>query len=149
MNNTTSIDFNNILVPIDGSKTSLRAATYAAHIAKLSANSALTLLYVVDMNKETSSLEQVMLGGYIPQELKNKGYDILYKLKNELDTSLKINISIQVGIPTNIIVDTATKDKFNLIVMGSRGLSTLKNILLGSVSQYVLKYAPCPVLIIH
>lgn len=144
-----TINLAKILVPIDGSEPSLCAAKYAAHLAKLSGNSEITLLYVVDMDKEVSSLEQVMMSGYVPQELKNKGYDILYDLKAKLDNSLSINISVQIGEPVDIIVDTAKENDFNLIVMGSRGQSTLKNILLGSVSQYVLKHAPCPVLIVH
>lgn len=146
---TDTINLTKILVPIDGSEPSLCAAKYANHLAQLTKNSEITLLYVVKIDTEISSLEQVMTSGYVPQELKNKGYDILYDLKAKLGNSPNVKISVQIGEPVDIIVDMAKEQDFNLIVMGSRGQSTLKNILLGSVSQYVLKHAHCPVLIIH
>jgi len=46
------------------------------------------------------------------------------------------------------IVKAAEEGKFDLIVMGARGISKVKEILLGSVSDGVVRKAPCPVLII-
>ena len=46
------------------------------------------------------------------------------------------------------ILEIVTKGNFNLVVMGSRGLSKLKGILMGSVSDGVTKNAPCPVLVV-
>ena len=44
------------------------------------------------------------------------------------------------------IADAAAADQIDLIVMGTRGLSGLKHILLGSVAERTLRMAPCPVL---
>jgi len=54
---------------------------------------------------------------------------------------------VQVGEPAEEIVDYARLEQVDLIVMGSRGLSPIKELLLGSVSDKVLRTAPCPVLI--
>ncbi len=151
------ISLQNILVPIDGSEQSFRAANHAAYLASLSkftkTASSMTLLYIVDMNKEVSAFEQVSLGGYIPSELKNKGYDILYDLKNQLFTKaqIPINVVVKVGFPAEVIVEMAQDQDlhFSYIVMGSRGLGKLRSIFLGSVSRYVLQHAPCPVLIVR
>ena len=51
------------------------------------------------------------------------------------------------GDARDIIVDVATEEESDLIVMGSRGLGTLGGILTGSVSSFVLAHAPCPVLL--
>ena len=46
------------------------------------------------------------------------------------------------------IVDYATKNSFELIIMGSRGLSTLKGFVFGSLAHTVLNKSPLPVLLI-
>ena len=48
--------------------------------------------------------------------------------------------------PTDAIVETAKKTKADLIVMGTRGLTGLRHVLLGSVAERTLRLAPCPVL---
>jgi nucleotide-binding universal stress UspA family protein len=46
------------------------------------------------------------------------------------------------------IVRKSEEGKFDLIIMGARGLSTIKKLFIGSVSDGVIKKAPCPVLIV-
>ena len=72
-------EFQHILVPVDGSEPSVRALEKAVYLAE-KCGSQVTLLTVVDMNKEISSFEQVSTDGYVPGELKEKGYQILLKL---------------------------------------------------------------------
>ena len=48
--------------------------------------------------------------------------------------------------PSMGIVETAREEKVDLIVMGTRGLSGIKHVLLGSVAERTLRTAPCPVL---
>ncbi|OUO40736.1 hypothetical protein B5F82_03060 [Megamonas hypermegale] len=107
------------------------------------------LLYVVDLNKEVSDFERVSLSGYVPENIKSKGIEILNKLAKEIPQEIKINTSIEIGFPTEVIVEKAKNENYDIIVMGSRGLGKIKSIFMGSVSQYVLKYAHCPVLIVR
>lgn len=72
-------EFQHILVPVDGSEPSVRALEKAVYLAE-KCGSQVTLLTVVDMNKEINSFEQVSTGGYVPGELKEKGSQILLKL---------------------------------------------------------------------
>lgn len=137
-----------VLVPIDGSKASYKALSHAVYIAKHN-KIELTLLYVVDLNKEVSDFERVSLSGYIPENIKNRGQEILTKLLREIPQEIKTNTIIEIGFPAEIIVEKAKEYNYDIIVMGSRGLGKIKSILMGSVSQYVLKYAHCPVLIVR
>lgn len=52
-------------------------------------------------------------------------------------------------MPSEVIVRDATTHASDLIVMGARGLGMVKRLLLGSVSESVLRHAACPVLIVH
>lgn len=52
-----------------------------------------------------------------------------------------------VGNSRDAIVETAKTEKIDVVVVGSRGLGTLSRLLLGSVSDYVVKHSPCPVLV--
>lgn len=58
-------------------------------------------------------------------------------------------LKCQLGEPGTLIRDLAKDWNADLIVMGRRGLSGLKEVFLGSVSNYILHHAPCSILIIH
>ena len=54
----------------------------------------------------------------------------------------------EVGVPAKVILDFATDNKSDIIIIGSRGLSAVNAMILGSVSQAVLENAKCPVMIV-
>lgn len=139
-------ELQHILVPVDGSEQSKRALEKAVYLA-VKCGSRLTLLTVVDMNKEINSFEQVSTGGYIPGELKEKGYQILLKLMPLIPDSVQSDAVVQIGDPAQNIVAYSEEHDVDLIVIGNRGLSGLKKILLGSVSNYVLLRSHVPILI--
>lgn len=55
----------------------------------------------------------------------------------------------EIGNPAEEIIEVASKEKADLIVMGAKGLGTIDRVLLGSVSMQVLQYANCPVLVVR
>lgn len=73
----------------------------------------------------------------------------LAKLKATEDKSLKISGEIIQGSPRQVIVEEAEKWNADLVVMGSRGLSTWNRLLLGSVSNSVVHHANCSVEIVR
>ena len=137
-----------ILIPIDGSRQSCKALSYAVSLAQ-NKDIALTLLYVAEPQKEISDFERVSLSGYIPDNIKTKGYKLLSELMHEIPPDIKTQILVEIGSASEIIVEKAQTEQFDMIIMGSRGLGKLKSIFMGSVSQYTLQYAHCPVLIIR
>jgi nucleotide-binding universal stress UspA family protein len=51
------------------------------------------------------------------------------------------------GKPGEVIVDMALEEKASMIVMGTRGLGTIRRTIMGSVSDYVVHHAHCPVVV--
>ena len=146
------MDFNKILVPIDGSKQAYDAVQQAVSVAGLY-DATLTVLFVIDLNKEISAFEQVSLGGYIegyvPPELKDGAWKLLTELMHELPREIRAEGAVAVGDPGETIVAKTQEGSFDLIIMGSRGMGTFQRLLMGSVSQYVLQHADCPVMIMR
>ena len=66
------------------------------------------------------------------------------KVRSRLDVSTKLDM----GHPAEKIIQTAENGNFDLIVMGSRGLSGVKKLMFGSVSARVADKATCPVVIV-
>ncbi|RPI81372.1 MAG: universal stress protein, partial [Nitrosopumilales archaeon] len=65
------------------------------------------------------------------------------------EKNVKVKTDVVIGISSVVkeIIEYAEKNKVDMIVMGSRGLSGIKKMLLGSVASGVLIYSHCPVLV--
>ncbi len=59
------------------------------------------------------------------------------------------NVRVEFGIPSQVIVRTAEELDTDLIVLGTRGLSGLEHLLVGSTAERVIRSSPCPVLAVH
>lgn len=146
-----------ILVPIDGSTASIKAAEKAIEIAKLF-NSYVTFVTVVNLPSEDKysyfglnvqtafeSNRKVML-----KELINEETKMLNIIVNDLDVSnLNIEKKVIVGIAYKEIIKLSNNEKFDLIIMGRRGFSNIERFFVGSVTQRVLSEASCPVLVVN
>lgn len=138
---------NNILVPIDGSKESICACKWACTIAQ-GTGATITLLHVVDLNLKMTSFDRVSMSGYVPESIKKQGEDLLAAYHSHMPQELQIKNVLQAGSPHQTIVAVAEEVQPDWIIMGSRGASNLKEIVMGSVSQYVLHHVSCPVMIV-
>jgi nucleotide-binding universal stress UspA family protein len=144
-----------ILVAVDGSKPSIDASVQAIDIAKRY-NAELIALYVVSPDIRYNYLEDVITSR-LPRALKDvmmlamqKGAKHVDKVKQKaLEKNVKVKSDVVIGISSVVkeIIDYAEKNKVDMIVIGSRGLSGFKKMLLGSVASGVLIYSHCPVLV--
>lgn len=144
-----------ILVPIDGSKMSHKAALYAVGLAKQTGAS-LTLLSVID---KRFFIEQSVSASASPTHLKESVEDYLKQSAqssaDEIEKICKRNriqykAVMRTGHPVEQIVNEAKKSKVDLIVMGSHGKSALRAAVLGSVTYGVMhKDTKIPVLIVR
>lgn len=141
-------EFKSILVPIDGSAHSEHALQQAKYIAGLS-NAALTILYVIDLNTAVTAFERLSMNTYIPDDIDAQGKEVLEKAKGIIGDVLHTEYELRVGDPAKIILSYSKDKNMDLIVMGSRGLGAIKQIIMGSVSQYLATHAECPVLVVR
>ncbi len=144
-----------ILVPIDGSKVSHKAAKYAVELAKQTGAS-LRLLSVFDIrfifNQEVSaSASPTHLRESIEDYLKQAAQSSIDEMTKMCRQSrIPYKAAIRKGHPVEEIVSEAVKTKADLIVMGSHGKSALKATVLGSVTYGVIhKDVKIPVLIVR
>jgi nucleotide-binding universal stress UspA family protein len=146
-----------IMVAIDGSETSMRAAEYAIAMTKNANNKDVQLIgiTILDLGRLSYSFF-VAAPSYGSKELEEKRQEAKMWL-NQLDRLSKENnvpkfkseiIEDVVSRIGGAIVNYAEKEKVDLIVVGTRGRSGLKRMLIGSVASDVLHYAHCPVMIV-
>ena len=91
-----------ILVPTDGSGQAFKAVLDAIHLAAAT-GAELTLLMVVDYNKNVAAFEQVSLGGYVPAELKVAAYRFLADLMHLIPSEIRAQPRVEAGDPRELI----------------------------------------------
>ncbi|MCB0061335.1 MAG: universal stress protein, partial [Caldilineaceae bacterium] len=137
-----------ILVPIDGSQNSVQASELAYRMAKLS-GAHVTLLYVVD----SAVLDEIarfsaQQRAEVREELHENGRQYLAYVEGlAQQENLTVQQEIREGIPYEEIVVLATAVGVDLIVMGHVGQRGPRRILIGSVTERVIEFAHCPVLV--
>ena len=133
-----------ILVPLDGSQNSFRGLDYAISIAR-NCHATITGMYVTPLSPPESSEQK----GYIRNFLLKKANKFMEKAKLHCAQSgILFYDKILYGNEGPKIVKFTHDKKFDLIVIGSRGMSSLKEIFLGSTSNYVLHKSKIPVVIV-
>jgi nucleotide-binding universal stress UspA family protein len=134
-----------IMLATDGSPASLRAADFAAVLAQR-AGQALGVLYVVWASGEAPATGETPAG--------NAGDDVeavLYATQHRLDAYgvRATRLVRRGGDEGRVIAATAEEQGATLVVLGTHGRSGLRDRLLGSVSQDVVRHATCPVALVH
>jgi nucleotide-binding universal stress UspA family protein len=136
--------FRKILVPLDNSEHSRNALRYAmglaqtqkSHIALLHCFGRIPMLIGGEPRKE--------LVGELVREAEKMLAPYAKKLR---EIGIEPALIIKEGKPGEVIVQEAKSGDYDLIVMGSRGLSDLEGVILGSNAHRVLSAAHCPVLL--
>ncbi len=135
----------NILFASDGSEHALRATKKAIELCSYVKEAVITVIYVVDPS--TAKTDVLLEGDVEEQETMRKKRlaptEMLLK-----EANIPYEIRILRGEPGPAIVGFANTHPFDLVVVGSRGLNTLQEMVLGSVSHKVAKRVEAPVLIV-
>jgi len=136
-----------VLVPIDFSDYSKSALNYAADFAK-KFNAGIILIYVVEpvIYPPDFSMGQIAIPS-INTEWDMKAKEELDKLaKTEIPDAITVNTVIKTGKPFIEIIETASEEDVDIIIIASHGHSGMEHILFGSTAEKVVRKAPCPVL---
>ena len=137
--------YKHILLASDGSENAVRAAKEAVKIASSNPESIIDVVYVVDFDQSKSDVLHSSSNEAMELERRKKNSKVLQFL-NEANSNYKTTILH--GKPGLEIVKYANEQKVDLVVIGSRGLNTLQEMVLGSVSHKVMKRVNCPALIV-
>ncbi|MEM1081037.1 MAG: universal stress protein [Pseudomonadota bacterium] len=137
-----------ILVPVDGSNNALRAVRYALQLAE-PLGVRIRLFYVFPV----SSVEVIGMGGISRDDIDHAGQAAAQRVFDEVHAELgEVDVVISddtsVGDPAEEIIRCTEDDEQLLVVIGRRGLSTMQKLLLGSVSEKVVRHAHSPVIVV-
>lgn len=137
--------FENLLVPIDGSKASLKALNSAIEIAQMS-GAQITILHVIPTIEEStkSRIEK------FEKQIEKQGQDVLDDATAiAKKQKVKFKTNLMRDSPGHAIVRLAKKGKFDHVVMSTTGTGSAQDDMLGSVSNYVVHKAEIPVYLIR
>ncbi len=147
------MDFKHILVTTDFSDDSVSAFSIAAKEAKAK-NCKVSLLAVVnDWDVPPVFMQDIAN----PEAITRYRHDLADKAKEKLgayvqehfkDVDVETHVELASQPVDQVITDFAKKNSCDLIIISSHGRGAIGNLLLGSVVQKVIRYSPCPVMVI-
>jgi nucleotide-binding universal stress UspA family protein len=142
------ISLKKILCPIDHSDCSKEALKYAVSFA-MKDEAKLYLLHIIDIRSFNEGLEAISM--QIPDEetLELLRIKLLDCIPEEIRDDMNVEAIVIQGIPFAEIISTAREKDIDMIVIGSHGRTGIKHMMLGSVSEKVVRKAPCPVLTVR
>ncbi len=143
--------FRNILVAVDGSTHAVQALADATDLAQ-SGNAKLTVMTVVP-DPSSWLVSGAGFAGFdyeaLEQETEREYRQLIDDSVSSLPTGMPVTTVVAHGRPAQRILEQVDSGGHDLIVMGSRGRSEMRSVLLGSVSHQVLNASPAAILIVH
>ncbi|MEK9196748.1 universal stress protein [Ureibacillus sp. 179-F W5.1 NHS] len=137
--------YKQILLAADGSENAVRATKEAIKIASFHKDSIIDVVYVVDFEKTKVEVLHSSSSEALNLERRKKLSKIEHLLR---ESNISYKVIILHGTPGLEIVKYANEQQVDLVVIGSRGLNSLQEMVLGSVSHKVMKRVNCPALIV-
>ena len=135
-------DVHRVLLAVDRSNSTLRAIEYVCNLARSGAQLEVEVLNVPRPVPALCFENQTMADNYYREQ----GAAVLGDVNEALrDAGLYSTVHIEPGDPAETILKVAERRNCTRIVMGSRGLGSIANLVLGSVAYKVLQLAPIPV----
>jgi nucleotide-binding universal stress UspA family protein len=140
--------FKKILFPTDFSDVSRKALKYIKQLKGAGAQEVI-VLHVID-EKELAVLSKVpdqysQIMAHIEKDIAN----VMGAIETDLTAEgFKVKLTVKTGQPFTEIMTTAAGEKVSIIILGSHGRSNIGEMLLGSVSENVIRHARVPVLVI-
>ena len=138
--------YSHVIVAIDGSDDSIRAAEEALRLAEQSKQTMIELVFVAEHTKETAKAQALPMIDAFETSKQNRQQTFQVEAMFE-EEGVPYVLTELYGNPGKAIADYANEKNADLVIIGSRGIGKMKQWLLGSVSQRVVNEAACPVLV--
>ena len=140
--------FSRILCPIDGSAASAHALTYALSLAQ-ETDGHVTLLYVVEPVPAAGEFGALDVEEYRRAGEEHARQVLRDAVPDDVRTWCRLDERVATGKPSERILDAATTERADVIVMGVRGRGAIDLLAFGSTTNEVIRRAGCPVLAVH
>lgn len=141
--------FKKILVATDGSVTAEKAASHAINLSKMT-GAEIHALYVISTGYSVTTRSVKGWTDEFEEGLAKRGrIAICYIEQLGKEAGIIVKPVLIKGIPAEEILTYAEKNDMDLIVMGTKGLTGIEKLLLGSVAENVLRHSKVPVMIIQ
>lgn len=146
------ITLKSILVPIDFSETSQKAAHYGAEMAR-ALGGKLYILHVIHQ-RILDLTQELSRKGFYAQEFKEVLGSMIQERREAMSAflpedwreGLEVEYELRKGKPVEEILKYAEEKAVDLIIVGATGKSALKAALTGSVARGIVNHSPCPVI---
>lgn len=138
--------FTKILLATDGSENANRAAEATISLALGLSLQSITIAHIVSPPSESRMVQAKFdVHSLLVEESKK----ILSGTLARYDAAgIAYSLKVAIGDPAQEILAHVAKEQIDLVVIGTRGMGTLKGVLMGSVSQKIAHLGPCPVMIV-
>ncbi|WP_214851173.1 universal stress protein [Exiguobacterium sp. s193] len=137
--------YHHILLAVDGSDHSIRAAEEAVKLARLDKDSKIEVVFVADFSKAREDVLHSEGSAALEVARRRKLGPVEEKLEA---AGVSYYVTILRGEPGPAIVNHANQQPTDMTIIGSRGLNSLQEMVLGSVSHKVAKRVKSPVMIV-
>jgi len=141
-----------ILVPVDFSKYSVVTMNFAISFSRLTGASIVALhVFEKPVIPEAIWMSKQVIDIYrnYHKHAERKAKEELKKFIHQFETEgIDLKTKVVSGIPYIQIINTAKKEKMDLIILGSKGLTVFQQVLIGSTADRVVRRAKCSVLVI-
>lgn len=128
-----------ILAPTDFSELSAKGARYASQLAK-ELGSELIVMNIVPLDESNFASKR---------EIDQHKLELdEFLVDRDVKPDLNLRKLVEPGVPSGTIISFAERENCDLIVMSSHGRSGLSRLLVGSVTEQILRKSPCPVLVV-
>jgi nucleotide-binding universal stress UspA family protein len=140
--------YKKILFPTDFSDVATKAVKYIRQLKGAGAQEVI-LLHVIDENELLVLSKAPDQYPKIMDELKKDVASGMAAITTELESEgFKVKPEVKTGNPFKLIMETAADEKVSIIVLGSHGKSNITELLMGSVSENVIRHAKVPLLVV-
>ncbi len=139
--------FRRIVVPVDGSEPSRKALKNAIFLSKKT-KLPLLAMYVIDMNIYSKTLVSDEVSKQWRSVLRNEGESLLHEIDQlAKQSNISIETKLMDGNPGEKIIENIKEN--DLVIMGSKGKTSMDRIFIGSVSEFVLHHSNCAVMVVR
>ena len=153
--NLVNTRISKILVAIDGSEHSFKASEYALELAKSFGAQlyAVTVTYIPA--SDHLSQKEVLSKSLVEDSSNNSMKDAGNWIENFTQNAKEDNIQLKTELINSarpvdyVILEYAEEQKIDLIVVGTKGRTGFKKLMLGSIASSIVTYAHCPVLVVR